>query len=113
MPSFRSQLFDDNTTCQSEESNLEDAEQTIQSSKDNQIPPTQTFIADINVARNAPESLKSDTGHTSRQVHIDADKKHKEIMTSEDVEPDTNTQHRDGKHPVEDITGKTTPTQPE
>ena len=51
--------FDDNTTCQREETNLENAEQTIQSSKDNQIPPTQTFIADINVARNAPESLKS------------------------------------------------------
>ena len=47
--------FDDNAICQREEPNLEDAEQTIQSSKDNQIPPTQMFIADINVARNAPE----------------------------------------------------------
>ena len=25
-------------------------------------------------------------------------------MTSEDVEQDTNAQHHDGKHPVEDIT---------
>ena len=28
-----------------------------------------------------------------------------------DVEPDTNAQHHDGKHPVEDITEETTPTQ--
>ena len=48
--------FDDNATCWSEEPNLEEAEHTIQSSKDNQIPPTQTFIADIIVARKAPES---------------------------------------------------------
>ena len=71
------------------------------------------FIADINVARNALESLKSDTSHTSRQVRTDADDKHKEIMTSEDIEPDTNAQHYDGKHPVEDITRVTTPTQSE
>ena len=105
--------FNDNVTCWSEEPNLEDAEQAIQSSKDNQIPPTQTFIADINVARNAMESLKSDTGHTSRQVCTDADEKHKEIITSEDIEPDTNAQHRDGKHPVEGITRETTPMQSE
>ena len=105
--------FYDNATWWSEEPNLEDAEQTIQSSKDNQIPPTQMFIADINVARNAPESLKSDTGHTSRQVRTDADDKHKEIMTSEDIEPDTNAQHCDGKHSAEDITGETTPMQSE
>ena len=86
------------------EPNLEDAEQTIQSSKDNQIPTTQMFIANINVARNAPESLKSDTSHTSRQVHTDADERHQQIMTSEDIEQDTNAQHHDGKHPVEDIT---------
>ena len=82
--------FNYNATCRSEEPNLEDAEQTIHSSSNNQISPTQTFIADINVARNAPESLKSDTGHTSRQVCTDADEKHQQIMTSEDVEPDTN-----------------------
>ena len=80
--------FNDNATCQSKESILEDAKQTIQLSKDNQIPPTQMFTADINVARNAPESLKSDTSHTSRH-HLpactDADKKHQQIMTSEDV----------------------------
>ena len=103
--------FDDNTTCRSEEPNLEDAEQTIQSSKDNQIPPTQMFIADINVARNALESLKPDTCHTSRQVRTDADDKHKEIVTLEDIEPDTNAQHHDGKHLVGDITGGTTPMQ--
>ena len=57
--------FDDNATCQSKEPNLEDAEQTNQSSKDNQILPTQMFIVDINVARNAPESLKLDMGHAS------------------------------------------------
>ena len=58
--------FDENTTGQNEESNPEDAEQTSQFSKDNQIPPMQTFTADTNVAKNTPESLKSDTGHTSR-----------------------------------------------
>ena len=59
--------FDDNAICRSEEPNLEDAEQTIQSSKGNQIPPKQMLIEDINVAGNALESLKTDTSHTSRQ----------------------------------------------
>ena len=108
--------FDDNATCQSEEPNLEDAEQTVQSSKDNQIPPTQMFMADINVARNAPESLKSDTSHISKQhlpVCTDTDEKHQQIMTLEDVEQDTNTQHCDGKDPVVDITREPIPTQSE
>ena len=68
------------------------------------------FIADINVARNALQFLKSDTSHTSGQVCTDADEKNKQIMTLEDIEPDTNAQHHDGKHLVEDITGETTPT---
>ena len=38
--------FNDNTTGQNEEPNPEDVEQTIQFSKDNQIPPSQTFTAD-------------------------------------------------------------------
>ena len=38
--------FDDNTTGQNEEPNQEDAEETIQLSKENQIRPTQTFIVD-------------------------------------------------------------------
>ena len=59
--------FDNNTAGQNGEPNPEDAEQTIQFSKDNQIPPSQTFTADTNVVRNPLESLKSDTGHTSRQ----------------------------------------------
>ena len=57
--------FDANATGQNEEPNSEDMEQTIQFSKDNQIPPSQPLTADTNVARNPPESLKSDTGHTS------------------------------------------------
>ena len=56
--------FDDNTTGQNEEPNPEDAEQKIQFSKDNQIPPSQTFTVDTNVARNPLECLKLDTGHT-------------------------------------------------
>ena len=81
--------FNENTTGQNEESNPENAEQTSQFSKDNQTPPAQTFTADTNVARNPPKSLKSDTGHTSRQhlpVLTDADEKHQQIKTSEDVE---------------------------
>ena len=70
--------FDDNATGQDEEPNPKDAEQTIQFSKDNQIPTSQTFTADTKVAKNPLESLKSDTGHTSRQ-HLpactDADEK--------------------------------------
>ena len=81
--------FNDNTRCASEEPNLEDAEQTIQSSKGNQVSPKQTSIEDINVARNAPESLKSDTGHISRQhskVPTDADEKcHKLQMQTKSV----------------------------
>ena len=90
--------FDDNATGQNEEPNLEDAEQTIQPSKDNQVPPTQTSTADTNVARNAPESLKQDTDHTQRQhlpVHTDADEKRQQIKTSEDIEEDANAQHQE------------------
>ena len=47
------------------------------------MPLAQTFTADTNVAKN--------TGHTSRQ-HLsactDADKKHQQIKTSQDVEQD-------------------------
>ena len=43
--------FDDNARCASEELNLEDAGQTIQFSKGNQVSPKQTSIEDINVAR--------------------------------------------------------------
>ena len=108
--------FDDNARCTSEESNLEDAGQTIQSSKGNQVSSKQTSIEDLNVARNTPESLKSDTGHISRQhlpAHADAVKKHQQIMTLEDVEQDTNAQHHDGKHPVVDITREPIPMQSE
>ena len=108
--------FDDNATCRSKEPNLEDAEQTIQSSKGNPISAKQMSIEDINVARNAPESLKSDTSHTSRPhspVRTDADEKHQQIMTLEDVEQDTNAQHHDGKHPVDDLTREPTPMQSE
>ena len=108
--------FDDNARCTSEEPNLEDEGQTIQSSKGNQVSSKQTSIEDINVARNALESLKSDTGHISRQhlpVRTDADEKHQQIMTSEDVEQDTNAQHCDGKHPVVDNTREPIPAQSE
>ena len=108
--------FDENARCTSEEPNLEDAGQTIQSSKGNQVSSKQTSIEDINVARNAPESLKSDTSHISRQhllVRTDADEKHQQIMTLEDIEQDTNTQHCDGKHPVVDITREPIPMQSE
>ena len=108
--------FNDNTRCMSEEPNLEDAGQTIQSSKDNQVSSKQMSIVDINVARNAPESLKSDTSHTSRQhlpVCTDADEKHQQIMTSEDVLHDANAQHRDDKQPVVDIIRESIPMQSE
>ena len=98
--------FDDNATGQNEEPNSEDAEQTIQFSKDNQIPPSQTFTADTNVARNPLESLKSDTSHTSRQhlpVRTDADEKHQQIKTSEDIEQDAKAQH-----PMKDTPEETT-----
>ena len=53
--------FDDSTSCMSEEPILEDAEQTVQSSKGNPSSAKQMSIEDIDVARNAPESLKLDT----------------------------------------------------
>ena len=73
------------------------------------MPSTQTFTADTNVARNPPESLKSDTNHTLRQhlpVHTDTDEKHQQIKTLEDVEQDVNAQHS-----MEDTPEETTPTQ--
>ena len=102
--------FDDNAAGQNEESNQEDVEQTIQFSKDNQIPHSQTFTADTNVARNPLESLKSDTGHTSRQhlpAHTDADEKHQQIKTSEDIKQDVKTQH-----PMKDTLKETTSIEP-
>ena len=103
--------FDDNTTGQNEESSPEDAEQTIQFSKDNQIPPAQAFTADTKVVKNPLESLKSDTGCTSRQ-HLSActgaEEKHQQIKTSEDVKQDAEAQH-----PMKDTFEETTPTQSE
>ena len=58
--------FDGNVSCGSEEPNLEDAEQTIQASKGNPLSAKQMSIEDIEVARNALGSLKSDTSHTLR-----------------------------------------------
>ena len=103
--------FDDNVTGQNEAPNPKDSEQTIQFSKDNQIPPSQTFTADTNVARNPPESLKSDTGHTSRQhlpVCTDADENCQQIKTSEYV-----TQDAKAQHPMKDTPEETTPIQSE
>ena len=108
--------FDDNTTRMSEEPNLEDAGETLQSHKGNQVSSKQMSIEDINIARNAPESLRSDTGHTSRQhlpVCADADEKRQQIRTSEDVEQDANAQHRGGKQSVIDITREPIPIQSE
>ena len=104
--------FNDSTTCISEEPILEYAERTTQSSKGNPLSAKQTSIEDSDVARNILESLKLDTGRTSRQlsrVHTDADEKHQQIMTSEDTEQDTDAQHGDGKHPVEDLTREPLP----
>ena len=60
---------------------------------------------------NILESLKIDTGHTSRclsQTCTDADKKHQQSMTSEGAEHDTDAQEEDGEHSVEDITREPT-----
>ena len=62
--------FDDNTTGQNDESSPGDAEQTIQFSKDNQVPSAQTSTVNTRVTKNPPESLKSDTGHTSKTTFI-------------------------------------------
>ena len=104
--------LDDNTRHMGEEPNLEDAGQTIQPSKSNQISSEQMSIEDIKAARNAPESAKSDTSYTSRQhskVPPDADEEHQQITTSEDVEPHTDAQCHDEKHPDEEITREPTP----
>ena len=100
--------FDDNSTCQREESNLETAEQMVQPSKGIQIPLIQLFTADTNVAGNIPESLKADTGHTTPQECTAVYENQKQTVTSEVIEPVVNTQHGDGKHTVEDTTEETT-----
>ena len=101
--------FDDNTTGQNEEPNPEDTEETIQFSKDNQIPSSQAFTADTDAGRNPPESLKSDASHTSRQhLPVHADKKHQQIKTSENVKQDAKAQH-----PMKDTPEETTPIQSE
>ena len=103
--------FDDNVTGQNEEPSPEDGEQTVQSSKDNQIPTSQTLTTDTNVARNLPESLKSDTSHVSGQhlpAHTDADEKRQQAKMLEDVEQDAAAQH-----PTKDTPEETTPIQPE
>ena len=104
--------FDDNTTGQNDESSPEDTEQTIQFSKDNQVPSAQTSIVNTRVTRNPPESLKSDTSCTSRQhlsVHTSAEGKHQQPKTSkEDVEQDV-----EARYPTADTSEETTLTQSE
>ena len=111
MLSIEVNYFNDNARCMREEPNIEDAEQTIQFSKGNLISARQMSIKDINVARDALESLKSDTGHTSRQsleVPTDAGEKNQQITTSEDIEPHTDAQHHDEKHPDKEIAREAT-----
>ena len=84
-------FFDDNTTGQNNESSPEDAEQAIQLSKDNQISSAQASTAHTKVVKNPPESLKSDTGHTSRQhlsACISAEEKRQQLKTSKAVKQD-------------------------
>ena len=103
--------FDDNTTGQNDESSPEDAEQTIQLSKDKQISSAQASTAHTKVVKNPPESPKSDTSHTSRQhlsVSTHAEEKHQQLKTSKDVEQDV-----EKKYPTEDTSEETTPTQSE
>ena len=60
---------------------------------------------------NILESLKIDTGHTSRcllQACTDADEKCQQSMTSEGAEHDTDAQQEDGEHSVEDVTREPT-----
>ena len=60
---------------------------------------------------NPPESVKSDTGHTSRQhlsVHTGAEEKCQQLKTSEDIKQDA-----EARHPMEDTFEETTPTQSE
>ena len=104
--------FNDNTTGQNDESSPEDAEQTIQFSKDNQVSSAQTSTANTRVTKNPPESLKLDTGHTSRQylsVRTSAEEKCQQPKTSkEDFEQDVEAQY-----PTADTTEVTTLTQSE
>ena len=108
---LESNYFDDSTSCMNAEPILEDAEQTTQPSKGNPSVAKQKSIEDTDVTRNALESLKLDTGQTSRQhsqVCTDADEQCQQIMTLEDIAQDTDTQHCDRKHPVEDFSRKPT-----
>ena len=104
--------FDDNTTGQNDESSPEDAEQTIQFSKDNQVSSAQTSTVNTRVMKNSPESLQSDTGHTSRQylsARTSAEEKCQQPKTSkEDVKQDV-----EARYPTADTTEETTLTQSE
>ena len=83
--------FDDNTTGQNDESSPEDAEQTIQFSKNNQISSAQTFTAHTKAVKNPPESLNSDIGRTSGQhlsVCTIAEEKCQQLKTSKDIKQD-------------------------
>ena len=76
--------FNDNDRHMTEEPNLEDAEHTTRFSKGTLISAKQMSIEDINVARDAPGSLESDTGYTLKQsseVPTDAGEKHHQIKT--------------------------------
>ena len=79
--------FDDKTTGQNDESSPEDTEQTIQFSKDNQMSAAQTSTVNTRVTKNPLESLKSDTGHTSRQqlsACTSTEEKHQQPKTSKE-----------------------------
>ena len=95
----------------SAELTLEDAEQAGQSSECNPSSAKQKSFEETDSAMNIPESLKIDTGHTSRclsQACTDADKKHQQSMTSEGDEHDTDTQQEDDEHSVENVTREPT-----
>ena len=74
--------FDDNATGQNEEPNLEDVERTIQLSKYNQIPSTQTFTVDTACDIMLHFVLFKIITGQGHQALITDDRKHNGILVS-------------------------------
>ena len=99
--------FDDNATGQNDEYSSADAVQTIQFSKGNQVSSAQIPTVNTRVMMNPPESLKSDTGCTSRQ-HSSAPTSAKEIRQQPKTSKEDVEQHVEAQYPTADASEETT-----
>ena len=100
----------------------ETTQQVNESSQNNSATAKRESTKDVESARNIPESLKIDTGHTLQcqpvlkstlQHHINRDVSHQQCQLQDQAEQDADVHHDDDDHTANDSVAEGTSLQPE